>query len=106
MAETENNFQKCVIDLAKLHGWRVVHFRPARVIRGGKESWRTPYEGHSGFPDLVIAKNGRVIIAELKTEKGKPSAEQLDWLQQIGSIGRLWRPSDWDDIFDELTVRT
>lgn len=98
----EAEFQKQIIDLAALRKWRVVHFRPARVIRGGRESWRTPVEGHNGFVDLVLARGGVVLHCELKTASGRLSVEQLAWRDAIGSSWRLWRPADWDSIVSEL----
>lgn len=103
--ELERDFQKCVLDLAKLYGWRRMHTRPARCRVRGKDTWRTPIEGDDGFPDLVLARDGVVICAELKSETGKPSQAQLDWLAALGGVSRLWRPSDWDDIHDELSAR-
>lgn len=100
----ESEFQQQVFDLAVWRGWRIVHFRPARVVKRGETVWRTPYTGHTGFPDLIIAKAGKVLICELKTETGKPSADQLAWLKEIGPvIGRLWRPSDWPEIEKTIT---
>lgn len=101
LAISEKQFQKQVIELAQLRKWKVAHFRPARVIVNGKETWRTPVAGDGeGFPDLVLARRGNVLFRELKTELGKASAEQLDWLQQC--CGMIWRPSMWALIEREL----
>lgn len=89
MPVTEAEFTNSVIALAQLRGWKVAHFRPARTIRG----WRTAVQGDIGFPDLVLARNGVVIFAELKTDKGKIRPEQEEWHQQIGTV-YVWRPGD------------
>jgi hypothetical protein len=97
---TEAEFQKQVIDLAQLFRWRVAHFRPARTAKG----WRTPVAADgAGFPDLVLAKEGRLIFAELKAEKGRVSEAQALWLESLGPSTEdrlvvVWRPSDWDSI--------
>ncbi|WP_107661249.1 PDDEXK family nuclease [Nocardia suismassiliense] len=96
---TEKEFQERVMDLAKLQGWLVVHIRPA-YRQSGKVS--TPYTGDSGLPDLILARAGVVLLVELKSEKGKPTAEQLRWLKAAGPNGYLWRPSDWATIQDVL----
>jgi hypothetical protein len=96
---SEAQFQQRVLDLARLRGWHVTHFRA--VFTSGK--WRTPLSGHAGFPDLVLARGGRVIIAELKSSTGRLSAEQQAWLAALGPHGRLWRPRDWPAIVAELT---
>lgn len=94
----EADLQRTVIDYALLRGWRVAHFRPARTARG----WRTPMEGHPGVPDLIFARGGRVLLAELKRHGKHPTPEQRAWLAALGEHGRLWRPSDWDEIEETL----
>lgn len=101
-AVTEADFLEQVIDLARILGWRVAHFRPAFSSRG----WRTPVQGDGvGFPDLVLVGRGRVIAAELKRETGVASPEQLDWLTAFTDAGVptfVWRPSDLEAIAAEL----
>jgi hypothetical protein len=60
-----------------------------------------------GWPDLVLAKPERpLIIAELKSRRGKVSVAQRGWLEVLGrSTGlevRLWRPGDWTEIVELL----
>jgi hypothetical protein len=97
-ALTEADLQRRVLDLARLRGWRVAHVRPARTAHG----WRTPYEGDSGLPDLILARRGVVLLAELKSTTGRPTADQLAWLDAVGDHGRLWRPDDWPTITETL----
>lgn len=99
--QSEDDFQKQVIELAQLRGWRVAHFRKARVMVRGKETWRTPVSGDGeGFPDLVLARRGTVLFRELKSETGRISFEQQQWLIECG--GKVWRPSHWPTIEREL----
>lgn len=98
---SEKDFQLKIIEVAKVLGWRVVHFREARLANGRV---LTPLQGHAGFPDLVLAKAGTVIVAELKSQHGYVSLDQRAWLSHLGEYGRLWRPSDWDAIYKELTA--
>lgn len=91
---SEHHFQRTVIDLARLHGWRVSHTRPARTERG----WRTPVEGDAGAPDLLLARDGAVLLAELKSARGRPAPDQVAWLAALGPYGRLWRPADFPTI--------
>lgn len=93
MKISEADFTRQLIDLAHLTGWRAAHFRPAQTARG----WRTPMSGDVGYPDLTLAKNGRLIVAELKAEGGSATAEQVAWLRAIhGDDWRdwVWRPRD------------
>jgi hypothetical protein len=96
----EDEFKQRVIDAAILYGWHVHHSRPART----KEGWRTALQGHAGLPDLVLARNGVVLLAELKTDRAQPTLNQRGWLQAAGPNGRLWRPADWPDILTELAA--
>jgi hypothetical protein len=91
---SELELQNAVIDLARVLGYRVAHFRAARTADG----WRTPVAADgAGFPDLVLVKR-RVIFAELKSAAGKLRAEQSEWrisLQAAGAEYRLWNPDSW-----------
>jgi hypothetical protein len=101
MALSEADFQRRVMDTARLAGWMCVHFRPGLTQRG---RWVTPMIGDKGAPDLVLAKGGRVLLAELKTDTGKPTAEQRAWLAALGGHGRLWAPRNWEAILLDLGV--
>lgn len=101
-AETETGFQRAVIEAARLLGWRVHHSRPARLANG---QWRTPLQGDPGFPDLILSRAGDLIAAELKSERGRLSAPQREWLvalRQAGVEVYVWRPSDWEAIAARL----
>jgi hypothetical protein len=99
----ESDFMANVIELATTLHWRVHHCRPAQ---GGNGRWSTPIQGHAGFPDLVLARAGRVVFAELKSEKGELSPHQRDWQSDlVGQEYNLWRPGDIEFIADILTTR-
>ncbi len=89
---TEKAFMQNVLDLARLTGWRCYHTHDSR-------------RSAAGFPDLVMARDGRVLFAELKSEAGRVSPAQRDWLTALASCAEVfvWRPSDWSQI--EWTLR-
>lgn len=95
---SEDDFKDQVIKEAKDRGWLVVHFRPARTAKG----YRTAIQGDKGYPDLTLARDGRVLFAELKSETGRASVEQKQWLHHLGTRAYLWRPSDWPTIREML----
>jgi hypothetical protein len=105
MSELERDFQTYVIDLATVNQWRIAHFRKAQTARG---RWITPVAADgAGFPDLVLVRD-RIIYAELKTTKGKLSANQNQWRDAIAAAGGehyVWRPSDADEIKAVLAHR-
>lgn len=96
---SEADLLQRTIDTARWHSWRVCHFRPARTAQG----WRTPVTGDQGVPDLLLARRGVVIAAELKSELGRLGPGQRQWLDALGDHGRLWRPQDWPEIQELLT---
>jgi len=66
----------------------------------------------AGFPDLVLVRPPVIIIAELKSARGRLSSSQRAWLerfQQCSIPGRIetyiWRPNDWPDILRILSGR-
>jgi len=100
----EKDWQSRVVDLAKVLGYRIAHFRPAQTARG----WRTPMLGTPGWPDLVLCRPPRVIFAELKVGSAvRP--EQAEWLEQLAAAGcetYIWRgPGDWDQVVDVLRAK-
>lgn len=101
------------IKLAQLNRWAVCHFRPAKTRSG----WRTAIQGHIGFPDIVLARAGVVLLRELKGPKGRLAPEQADWARQISgephwseqrftarlseratALFDVWRPDDWEPL--------
>ena len=61
-----------------------------------------PWKRHAmraaaGYPDWTFAGAGGVMWRELKTMRGRPSAEQTTWLNMLRSAGAdagVWRPVD------------
>ena len=91
---TEKDWQESVINLALMYRW--THYHTYR-------STRSP----SGFPDLVLVRE-RIIFAELKTEKGRLTATQEEWLGRLKTAGGevyLWRPRDLEDVAKVLSRR-
>ena len=92
--------------LAVILGWEHVHFRPAMT----KHGWRTPGTGSlaKGWPDLSLfrERDGRIIFAELKSDKGSLTPDEkrvLDVLRAVAVFNPLmevhvWKPKDWDEI--------
>ena len=98
---SESAFLQQVKALAYLHGWAFHHSVPTQTAKG---RWLT--SGSVGFCDVVMAHRVRgVIFAELKTEKGKTTAAQDDWLERLRPHVEcyLWRPSDIEFISTRLS---
>jgi len=87
-------FQAHVVELAKMSGWKVYHTHDARGSQ-------------PGFPDLVLVRESACLFAELKTDRGRLTPEQLGWLDALGRAGqyaKVWRPGDWEYIEGILTA--
>ena len=100
LAETEDDFQAAVIQLAELLGWMLYH---VTNVRGRLRSHTS-----SGFPDLVLVRGLRCLFIELKTDSESPSPEQDRWLSALLAVPGLevdvWRPRDWPHIERTLGV--
>lgn len=99
----EARFTDQVLELAERLGWRRAHFRPARTATG----WRTAVQGDgAGFPDLVLLRGSRLVVAELKSDTAPgPRPEQLAWLEAFEAAGAeayVWRPAQLDEIAERL----
>jgi hypothetical protein len=92
---SEAELQDAVIDLAHLFKWTVAHFRSVPVKHGDRVTYQTPVQADgAGFPDLVLVRD-RVIFAELKSDTGRTSTAQQDWLFALSHAGaecHLWYP--------------
>ena len=83
---SEKDWQRCVLDLAGVHGWQAYHTYDSR-------------RSQPGFPDLVLWRRGELIFVELKTAKGRVSLDQtrvIDGLEAAGQRVYVWRPDDFD----------
>ena len=101
---SEKEFLEQVLALGKLYHWRCAHFRHA-LQRDGK--YLTPVQADgAGFPDLVMVRDERVVWAELKSEKGRVSDRQLEWIKALAKAKQkevyVWRPSQWEELEEIL----
>lgn len=89
LPETEKQWQKVVEDYAHLMGWATYH------------PWLSVHSAR-GWPDLALCRPPRLVLAELKSEKGKLSLAQHHWIDLLdacpGVEVHIWRPSDWDTV--------
>lgn len=64
----------------------LLHYHPHRSDRS-----------EPGFPDSVIVGPGGVLFRELKSATGRPSPDQVVWLQRLREAGAdadIWTPAD------------
>lgn len=80
----ELDCERTVIEACKVLGFRV-HGERAAVSRRGM--WATPIKGDAGWPDLVIAGHGHVLVVELKRKPRKVTEDQAAWLAELARAG-------------------
>lgn len=99
---SEDDLLSAILQAANVLGWRSYHVRNSRA---------GITQGDNGFPDLVLARSGRIIFAELKREKRDPTWAQQGWLDALTSSEPgapeiyVWRPADWLDGTIERVLR-
>jgi hypothetical protein len=111
---SEREFRERVMKLAKEHGWLRMH--PLRsqlpAERGG--GWSTNMSGEKGYPDLTFVHPvwGRVVILELKGQRGRLDPLQERWIKAWQRAMRrapkvvacyVVKPEDWDEVQHLLT---
>mgnify|MGYP001558575185 CR=1 FL=1 len=92
---TESQLQRSVIEMARTFGWRIHHCRPGMDRKG---RWATPIQGDAGFVDLILLRGGRAMAVELKSERGRLTWQQEEWLaafRETGCETYVWQPRNW-----------
>jgi hypothetical protein len=94
---SEADLQRTLLDAARLFGWMSYHVPDSRRATC------------KGFPDLVLAHpSGQLLYAELKSARGRVSAEQIQWIKTLrlaGSEVYVWWPRDLDAAIARLQKR-
>ncbi len=84
--QTEKAFMASVIRYATLMGWKTYHTHDSR-------------RSAPGFPDLVCVRRPRIVWAELKSERGRLTDAQKDWIADLRACNQevyVFRPSMWE----------
>ena len=112
-AISETQLQRCVftrIARERNPNYRLVVAYPAQG-GAGMSGWgaKRKLEGSAkGFPDLAVylPKNQyHALFIELKTAKGKPRPEQLEWKDRLGKAGFksiILRTNSWEFVFKTI----
>lgn len=59
-----------------------------RTVFGTEHGWRSPVQGAGrGFPDVLAIRGDRIIAAELKSDRGRLTDEQSQWLDALAAAG-------------------
>ena len=93
-AQSEEDYQAQIIDLAKKLGWRVYHTRDSR-------------RSEPGFPDLILIRGITLLALEVKSAKAKePPPAQVGWIGAFKQVRKVFAdfayPKDFTDLADTL----
>ena len=95
--EPEQRLLDRVRTLAREQGWLCYHTRDSR-------------RSEAGFPDVVCTNGVRIVIVELKSDTGKLTQAQAQWIALLSHTGlvdvRVWKPGDWPEIYAYFTQGT
>lgn len=72
---TEKDLQRSIVHAARELGWRDAW------------TWKS-FHSPKGWPDLFLARGLHLVVAELKSDKGKVTPEQETWLAWWREYGR------------------
>jgi len=116
---TERQFTNAVMRVGEQLGWKAAHFgNTLKVVRGKDGQTKViPDRDATGFPDLVLTRDGRLVFAELKVGRGRPTPSQQNWLDALHKVTEraldatgmsfvevfTWTTADWDEIREVLT---
>ena len=92
-AMSERQLQEAIIEAAELHRWMVYHTYDSRRSK-------------AGFPDLMMVRDGVLLALEMKTESGRLTPEQTEWIDALQSVpgvkAALVRPRDLDRLITKV----
>ena len=92
---TEAEFQSRIEVFARKCGWEFYHVKRPDL---GRITCK-------GFPDLILRKGTEIVVAELKTDKGRMREGQEEWLSafEVNGIRTfVCRPRNQGDLCREL----
>lgn len=69
----ERDLQDALRTAALRNGWLVYHTHDSR-------------RSDAGFPDCVMIKDGRMLVFELKAQKGRVSPQQRQWIAAFEGV--------------------
>ena len=93
---TEKELQAAVLKLSHVLGYMTYHTFDSR-------------RSQPGFPDLVLVRphDGRLLMIELKSARGRLTPEQEQWVEALTATRAevyVFRPSDWTSGKIEATL--
>jgi len=109
---SEAQFMRQIVEYAELLRWHVFHDRAtnqrttcagckARLLCANCQRPARVVRNTAGMLDLILIRRPRVIWAELKSDRGKLTPDQLTVFCELRASGQeayVWRPKDFPTI--------
>lgn len=99
---TEKQFQSWIVVRARERGWK----RQFHVLRSQVQGRWVTSTSTPGVPDVWLLRPPRLVVLEVKSWRGRPTPEQLEWiggLQQVPGVDAfIVSPNDAQDVLDLL----
>lgn len=99
-----------LIAVATQLGFKVAHIPDRLYALAASQGRYDALSGAEGLPDIIAVGHGCIIVLECKTETGRVSHTQLDWLDAFAGVSsdyvhvRVVRPDDYDDVIALMTT--
>ncbi len=81
----EKELQKAILDYLKLKGAVAVKFNNVGIFIPGSGKYIPPRE--KGISDILACYKGSFLAIEVKGTDGKPTPEQLDFIDRVNKVG-------------------
>jgi hypothetical protein len=107
--QTERQFLEQVKSAARLFGWAWWHDSATNAPRNCWQcgAHQRVERNLKGFPDLLLVRGEDLLFVELKSDRGRTSEAQSEWLGRLGAVRRVrvevWRPAIWRSV--ELALK-
>ena len=84
---------------ARANRWRVAHHHDSR--RQVKPGVHVGDRDAAGIPDLMLVRDDQLVFVELKSEHGKLTENQRQWIKDLEATPAevyVWRPGSWGEV--------
>lgn len=104
MKQKESKLQKEIIDYLKIRGCVVFKHRNVGIYKQSTGKYIPLSAGEKGISDIIgCMPDGKFIAIEVKAEKGKPSENQIEFLEKVKkNKGISILAYSITDVFDKL----
>src|SRR5256885_69646 len=91
MAAKETEIQAAILDYLAMRGHFVIRLNNQPIFDPTRKIFRKlPKHTPKGLADILVIRKGQPVFVEVKSEKGKPSQDQLDFGRDAFLAGGMY----------------